>query len=77
MMTASSVPSCVIAVKVAPGIGRRRQELADDAQVRARRDRQELGQALDQAEDDRLDEIHARLPASSSAAGRENPPAKD
>jgi hypothetical protein len=41
---------------------RRRQELAEDAQVRARRDRQELGQALDEAEDDRL-EKHGRLSA--------------
>ncbi len=33
-------------------------EVAEDAQVCARRDRQELRQALQQAEDDRLDEIH-------------------
>ena len=51
------MPSCVIAVNVAPG-SPQPASVAHDAQVRARRDRQELGQALDEAEDDRLDESH-------------------
>jgi hypothetical protein len=48
-----------------PRVGVRRQELAHDAQVGARGDREELGQALDQAEDDRLDKAHG-CPAVSS-----------
>ena len=58
MMTASSVPICVIAVKVAPGSSADGQELARDAQVGARGDREELGEALKEAEDDGLDETH-------------------
>ena len=39
------------------------EEVLDQQQVAGRRDRQELGQALDDAEDDRLDEVegHAML----------------
>ena len=52
------------------GPGRRRA-VADDAQVRARRDGQELGQALDEAEDDRFPQIPSPIPPPSSlSAGR-------
>src|SRR5690606_28573993 len=32
--------------------------VAEDAQVRARRDRQELGEALEETQDDRFEEVH-------------------
>src|SRR5690606_28317680 len=33
-------------------------DVAEDAQVRARRDRQELGEALEETQDDRFEEVH-------------------
>ena len=48
------------------GVLRARQELAEDAQVRAGGDRQELGESLDQAEDDRLEEAWAPFVADGA-----------
>ncbi len=45
-----------------PGIGRRWQELTDNAQVRARGDREKLRETLNEAEDDRLEKTHAKNP---------------
>ncbi len=56
--TAASVPICVIAVNAAPGSSARRQERAEDAQMRAGGDGQELGESLDEAQDDRFEQVH-------------------
>ena len=60
MITAVSVPSWVIAVKAEPGI-LAAEELADDRLVRAGGDRQELRQALHDAQHQGLQPTHRVL----------------
>ena len=61
MITAVSVPSWVIAVKADAGV-LAAEELADDRLVRAGGDRQELGQALHDAQHQGLQPTHRRAP---------------
>ena len=68
--TAASVPIWVIAVNAAPGSSQP-NSLPDDPQVGAGGDRQELGEALDDPEDDGFDPAHlSRLPAGRARTGR-------
>ena len=70
MSTASSVPIWITAVNAAPGIAPAEQ-LGEDPQVRAAGDRQELGQPLEQAEDDGLEEVpHGHDPTGDGRASR-------
>ena len=62
-MTASSVPIWVTAVKDAPGSSLP-EELREDRQVGAAGDRQELGQALQDPQQDGLEPAHVRSPSS-------------
>src|SRR3546814_17930892 len=48
----------------------RGQELAHDAQVCARGDRQELRQSLHEPQDDGLENVHARLSVGPEAVGQ-------
>ncbi len=57
MSTAATVPSWMTAEYAAPGI-LPAEQLRDDAQVRGGADGEELGESLNQAEDDGFDETH-------------------
>ena len=63
------VPSWITAVNAAPGSSQP-SRAGDDAEVPAARDRQELGQALHDAQHRRLDQIHVTSFPSSARAVR-------